>query len=90
MRHMHYRMYAPAHSMLVMDDEDTGSKRKERKRLYHKRNVAAGRKGRPSKVKRLQETLKKHETKFKKVNSRLSAIKHSELKAIEQAKVMER
>ena len=54
-----YRMYAPAHWVLVVDDEDTGSKRKERKCLYDKRNVAAGRKGRPSKVKRLQETRDK-------------------------------
>lgn len=38
--------YAPAHLMLAMDNlQVTSSKRKERKRLYDKRNFAAGWKG---------------------------------------------
>ena len=77
-------------SIRAMDNGVTGSKRKERKRLYDKRNSISGRKRRSSKVKRLQETLSKRESTLKKVNSRLSDAKRSELKAIEKAKVMER
>ena len=65
------------------------SKEKERKRQYKKKTFA-GRSGRPSKVKRMQEKFSKNETKLKTITSRLSAIKQSESKAINRVKIMER
>lgn len=67
-----------------MDDKIASSvERKERKRRGR-------RKGRPSKIKRLQETLVKNAAELQYIESRLRTAKKSESKALSQAKVMER
>ena len=73
-----------------MDNQTAGGvTRKERKRQYKKKSFA-GRIGRPSKVKRLQETLDKNAAELQQIKSRLSVIKKSKSKALERAKFMER
>ena len=69
-----------------MMDTASNSKGNERKRKYKKKTFA----GRPSKVKRMQEKFSKNEARLKTLNSRLSSLKQSESKAINQAKLMER
>ena len=67
-----------------MEDKIAGNViRKERKR--HECRT-----GRPSKVKRLQETLGKNAAKLQQTESRIFVAKNSESEALNQAKVMER
>ena len=67
-----------------MEDKIAGNViRKERKR--HGRRT-----GRPSKVKRLQETSGKNAAKLQQTESRIFVAKNSESEALNQAKVMER
>ena len=55
-----------------------------------KKRSFAGRKGRPIKVKRLQETLNKNESTLQQLRSEVATIKKTASKAVDRSKVMER